>query len=774
MSKINLPIILLQSPLDVSADAITAMVGEDFLSAPYYFWLTLTVESDSVNVDDLLRQPISFQLGDTADNSRIYHGLIYQARLTTLAETEHQTLQLLVQPWLRFLADKPHSKVFAVAKPLSIPKIIEQIFHANGYYNFQFQLHRDYSPLNVCVQYRESDFNFITRLLKDAGIYYYFMHTQDKHTLILTDAPYPQIAKPATARHISQTHTDTHISEWEAITEFKPTNSTTPLFELMRQPQSYSTTILAGSNYMNWQAGTRFNLTEHDIASQNGDYYITAIGHHIDEQTLSYKNNFKAQRINQTFAPSLNTAVSLLAPELLDMDTTLTQLLITEPKIGGLLTAIVTGPQDRDIYTDKYGRVKVKFKWDTSSNTDENSFAWVPVKQAWGSQQFGAHFTPRVGQEVLVSFEHGNPNKPIIIGVLPNDSNQPPFATTPSKLGFASRSLDKEASQKEVSGHQFVFDDDPKQPNILLQSYRDLTINTANNLTATIGGTHTTTVQEGNAIHTVNGKLIINASKAVHLVSGNSRISITPSDIIVEADKIVFGKGSSNTAGANVNHIQHAIKNQLNLADIQVRPTPEKQAAQKPKVSVLKNKPEKYDYYLVTYNDEKMLLTSSIDQIFSEISGNFNLSDFFEEERWYRSEKNNGEVAEEKIKFAKEEYNKRQIKQQNRDAWRGRYIPKSTTNETVSDNELASREASVKMGAAGSLAAGAVTGTSQANKRSLISHLDQITTEIYETMPQKGGVLVEAIYQVAETEVGLNLLLTAVYSNRNMSLKLCR
>jgi uncharacterized protein involved in type VI secretion and phage assembly len=96
-----------------------------------------------------------------------------------------------------------------------------------------------------------------------------------------------------------------------------------------------------------------------------------------------------------------------------------------------------------------------------SSTNDENSFAWVPVKQAWGSEQFGAHFTPRVGQEVLVSFEHGNPNKPVIIGVLLNDSNRPPFATTPSKLGFASRSLDKEALQKDIAGHQFVFDDNP-------------------------------------------------------------------------------------------------------------------------------------------------------------------------------------------------------------------------------------------------------------------------------------------------------------------------
>ncbi|MSP53902.1 MAG: hypothetical protein EXR81_06655, partial [Gammaproteobacteria bacterium] len=102
MNKTTLPITLLRSPLpNVSADSITALVGEDFLFAPYYFWLTLTVESDSVDVDDLLRQPISFQLGDTTENSRIYHGLIYHAQLTTLVESEHHTLKLLVQPWLR-------------------------------------------------------------------------------------------------------------------------------------------------------------------------------------------------------------------------------------------------------------------------------------------------------------------------------------------------------------------------------------------------------------------------------------------------------------------------------------------------------------------------------------------------------------------------------------------------------------------------------------------------------------------------------------------------
>ena len=202
------------------------------------------------------------------------------------------------------------------------------------------------------------------------------------------------------------------------------------------------------------------------------------------------------------------------------------------------------------IFTDKYGRVKVQFDWDAHSKGDENSFTWIRMKQRRGSEQLGAHFTPRVGQEVLVSFDHVDSNKPAIVGAMPSDSSQPPFTPhkTPAQLGLRSKSLASDAMQQAIPGHQLLFDDDSAQPQVHLHSYKDLDVTTNNDYALDVGGKTTTTIKKGDHTQTVGGKYVINAEKAVHIINGESRISITPTDITIEANKISLGGGIKSTS----------------------------------------------------------------------------------------------------------------------------------------------------------------------------------------------------------------------------------
>ena len=606
---------LLRSPFDSENGQLrlVEMSGEDSLSSPFYFSLTALASNVSLDLQKLLGQSISFRLGSLSGEHTVYHGLIYHATQSSSGQDE-RSITLLIQPWFRFLADKVDSRIFSVEKPLTIPQIVTAVFKNNGYFDYTLKLSKTYQPLDICVQYNESDFNFVSRLLKQAGIYYYFTHTETTHTMVLTDAPFPNLAKPVPAHYSSDTHTNVHISQWRAIAtpsietmntqrfDFKnpdllvssqqksalkqsglpkaflanvfqydelPTDaSETQLSDLLKQKLTAHATssryVAAQSYYPTWQAGTAFTLQNHDVAQQAGDYYIYAIAHSVkDRSGLSsdtneassqhYQNTFRAYKTSQTFVPEARYQSNLIEPDdRLVTTSPALELDIAQPKISGLHTATVVGPKNTPIFTDKYGRVKVQFDWDAHSKGDENSFTWIRMKQRRGSEQLGAHFTPRVGQEVLVSFDHVDSNKPAIVGAMPSDSSQPPFTPhkTPAQLGLRSKSLASDAMQQAIPGHQLLFDDDSAQPQVHLHSYKDLDVTTNNDYALDVGGKTTTTIKKGDHTQTVGGKYVINAEKAVHIINGESRISITPTDITIEANKISLGGGANTLSGS--------------------------------------------------------------------------------------------------------------------------------------------------------------------------------------------------------------------------------
>lgn len=181
----------------------------------------------------------------------------------------------------------------------------------------------------------------------------------------------------------------------------------------------------------------------------------------------------------------------------------------------------------------------MQFHWDCYGEKNENSSYWIRVKQAWASEQYGTQFIPRVGQEVIVAFEDGDPDRPIVIGVMPNEKHLPPFdpEKNPTQSGFKSHSLQ---SKNVEDGNMLRFEDKAAAEEIYLRAQKDMSINVGDDSTKIINGISTTTIQKGDHISFIKDILTIQANESIALSCGSSEIIITNSDIIIQSGEINF------------------------------------------------------------------------------------------------------------------------------------------------------------------------------------------------------------------------------------------
>jgi type VI secretion system secreted protein VgrG len=252
-----------------------------------------------------------------------------------------------------------------------------------------------------------------------------------------------------------------------------------------------------------FQAGAKFTLTGHYSTAANTAYVLRSVSHHLEVSTARYRNRFVAFPASATFRPPRVTPQSI---------------------IRGAQTAIVVGKSGEEIWTDQYGRVKVKFHWDQSTAQDETSSCWIRVAQPWAGQQWGGFFLPRIGQEVIISFLDGNPDRPIITGSVYNGQQTPPYGLPDEQT----KSTIKSNSSKGGSGfNELRFDDKQGSEEVFFQAQKDMNINilgdqaitVANNRKVTVTGDETHT-NSGKFTHTVNSDYVLN-------ISGNLKIQVS-------------------------------------------------------------------------------------------------------------------------------------------------------------------------------------------------------------------------------------------------------
>ena len=524
--------ITLKSPLpakDLMFESMTASAGLSMLGE---MQLGLVSEKADLKPEDLLGKPMTVSVALRDDKYRHFHGYVTRFGIG-LHRGRFFGYQASVRPWLWFLTRTADCRIF---QELSVPDIVKKVFDDHGNANFEFKLFRSYRKWVYCVQYRETDYNFIARLLEHEGIYWYIEHGDGTSKVVLVDSQSAHDAAPGCEslpyyEDAPESAPDTEcVSDWSfasevetdkvALTSYdfeRPSTSlkadakkahkyALPDFEMfdfqgeyvqtadgtqwaedrLDEHQSRFQMAHGGSNAHGIEVGRLLKLAKHPRADQNDKYLITAIAvnAHIDAYESgngagAFRCDFSAIPSGQQFRPPRRTP---------------------KPFVQGPQTAVVVGPGGEEIFTDKYGRVKVQFHWDRLGKKNEKSSCWVRVSHPWAGKNFGAIHIPRMGQEVVVDFLEGDPDQPLITGRVYNAEQMPPWdlPANATQSGVLSRSS---KGGSAANANALRFEDKKGSEQVWLHAEKNQDIEVENDETHWVGHDRTKTIDHDETSH---------------------------------------------------------------------------------------------------------------------------------------------------------------------------------------------------------------------------------------------------------------------------------
>lgn len=463
------------SPLGPDVLLLNEMGGGEELGRLFNYELQLTSLDANIDLNQLLGKPMSVGLQLADGGERHFHGIVARCS-QNIDQGQFASYQVTLRPWLWLLSRTSDCRIF---QNLSIPQIIKQVFRDLGFSDFEDALSRPYREWEYCVQYRETSFDFVSRLMEQEGIYYFFRHEQDRHVLVLADAYGAHTTVPGYAsipyypKDEQQRERD-HMHNWHLAHEVQPgslelndydfqrpsasidvrsamprphTAGDYPLYDYpgtyvqSEDGEHYARTRIEALQTLHEQiefsgnarglgSGHLFSLTGFSRQDQNREYLIVGCRYYIVQESLEsgggsgsaqFESNLTCIDAQQSFRPLANTH---------------------RPIVKGPQTALVVGPKGEEIWTDQYGRVKVHFYWDRHDQSNENSSCWIRVSQSWAGKNWGSMQIPRIGQEVIVSFLEGDPDRPIITGRVYNAEQTVPYdlPENATQSGMKSRS----------------------------------------------------------------------------------------------------------------------------------------------------------------------------------------------------------------------------------------------------------------------------------------------------------------------------------------------
>ena len=541
------------TPFGAGVLALTRLDGEERISTPYRFDLELLSREVALDFKKILGQGVTVKLELSGDKQRCFHGIV--TRFVQAGRAGKLTLyRAELRPRLWVLGKTRDSRVF---QAVSVPEIVKSVLSAHGVTDVTDKLKGKYEKRDYCVQYQESALDFISRLLEDEGIYYYFEHQDGKHTLVLGDdptghAPCPELPKARYRGEVQEsTEEEDVITACEieeqvtasgyAVSDYNFEMPATSLLsrvdggssgldvyeypgnhaqksagearaKLRLEAEEALGSSLVGSSYCRgMSAGHAFTLAEHERAAANVDYVVLSVTHAATGN--DYNNTFITFPKKVPFRPPRVTP---------------------RPIVPGAQTALVTGKSGEEIWTDKYGRIKVQFHWDREGKKDDKSSCWVRVSQGWAGKGWGAFFLPRVGQEVVVTFLGGDPDFPLVTGAVYNAQQTVPYGLP----GEQTKSTIKTRSAKGGSeGNELRFEDKKDSEEVLLHAEKDLAVTVKhdhstkvdNDSTVEVKKNRVATIAEGDETLTVKkGKRVIEVQKGdeSHAVKGKREVKV--------------------------------------------------------------------------------------------------------------------------------------------------------------------------------------------------------------------------------------------------------
>ncbi|OTA20641.1 type VI secretion system substrate VgrG1b [Xenorhabdus beddingii] len=559
-------IIIAHSSLGDDDLLFKSLKGEEKLSTIYSFEVELFSKKKDIDIKELRNKPISIEIKDPANTSaesRYLSGLVREAISCDYYDNYLYLYKIIIQPALFTLT---LNKDFKIWQQKTVPEIIKDILDKHKI-KFKNSLTAKYQPLEYCTQYKETDFNFLSRIMEREGIYYYFQHGKKEHTLILADSPqshaalsgyssfeyYPNSRPPRKKdKHYLYGWTVSYsitpklytMSDYNFLkpnAQLKETqqnpDATVPETELFEWPGNYtesaqgqfyvkvlqqsctaqSQSINAKSKESGIAPGCTFTLSKALRDKDNGEYLIISTNYEFYQTPyLIGRDDSLPDKTeeNVTEFTAIPAKVNWRAPR------------ITPWPIAGIEPATVVGASGKTIWTDENGRVKLKFHWDRSDTKDDKSSCWVRVSSNWAGAKFGMIQIPRVGEEVIVSFVNSNPDDPLVIGRSFNKNNMPPWGLPKeaTKIGIMSHSLE---GGNDNSSYLFI-DDAKDKESFEIHAEKDMTVSIENNQTVKIEGERETTVEKTEtAIFKDQQKTTVTNGKEIEVTSGGIKYTIS-------------------------------------------------------------------------------------------------------------------------------------------------------------------------------------------------------------------------------------------------------
>jgi type VI secretion system secreted protein VgrG len=535
-----------------------------------------------------------------------------------------------VHPWLWFLTRQSNSRIF---QNMTVPEIVASVFKEYGtLVSYSNSVDDSLPERDFCCQYRETDFNFISRLLEQEGIYYFVEHDNGRHSIKLVNknsshAPYSKDYGVIRFDREDREHAET-LGTWFARHEIQPARYTVndynpyqPRTDLTASAQGPATfkqfeyfdypaefvhkekgskgagyaqyrleelhsrniTFTGSGHVRGFQPGCSFRLERHPVDAYNDEHVVVGAVYACTGTAESsgagagfeFSCSIEAVPAKQQYRPPRITP---------------------KPIAQGLQTAVVVGPSGEEIYTDKYGRIKVQFRWDRYGKADADSSCWIRLAQAWAGNKYGALALPRIGQEVLVEFLEGDPDRPLVTGSVYNGDNMPPYTLPDNKTvwGLKSRSSPGGGAS---NFNELRFEDKSGKEEVYLHAEKDHTLFTKNRRTEFVGeeshlnvksdvlekfeadqhrdvtgddlvklggGLHLTVGQDwqgkigtkfaadaGQEIHLKAGMtLVLEAGSQLSLKVGGSFITLDPSGVTIQGPMVKVNSGGSAGSGS--------------------------------------------------------------------------------------------------------------------------------------------------------------------------------------------------------------------------------
>ncbi|MEN9864862.1 MAG: type secretion system tip protein VgrG [Pseudomonadota bacterium] len=584
--------ISITTPLGKDVLLFRSMYGVEQLSDLFEYNVELQSTVKNIPFADIVGKNVTITVKFQEGGERFFNGIVTRFA-TSGGFGELTNYHATIRPWAWLLSRTSDCCIF---QEKTVVEIVTEICE-KGVYGGQARIDKSllsssYPKLDYCVQYRETDYNFISRMLEHAGIYFFFKHEKTKHTLVLIDSssshkPFPKYEKIEFATDDSRDkYGDERITSWITAGEIQasgfemndfdfetalnctngslkvkesiPAAFSQPAYQQYDYPGLYVKAedgkklalarieaihgqceqIEGSTNARGLTPGCTFTMDKHPVDDLNREYLITSAHFYLSSDDYKASGSGDGGKLFEAKFEALGTKYRYRA-----------QPRVPKPMVQGPQTAMVVGKAGEEIWTDKYGRVKVQFHWDRKGKKDEKSSCWVRVSQSWAGRRWGAIMIPRIGMEVVVEFLEGDPDRPLITGCVYNSDTMPPYDLPANQT----RSTWKTNSSKGGGGfNEIRFEDKKGAEEVFVQAEKDMNRVVKHNDTLKVGfqykepGSQLVEIKHNQGIEVGNNQTVHVIKDMSVTIDGKHAMQVATTSQVEAKTSIEFKVGGSS------------------------------------------------------------------------------------------------------------------------------------------------------------------------------------------------------------------------------------